>query len=157
MHLYAERGFRTLILAEKKLDPSEFALWQQKYEYARKLNRVDLITELQEEIEKELQLIGVTAIEDKLQDEVKLTIQTLKESGIKVWVMTGDKIETAIYVGYSSGLIESDMNRFIVDQKTELKIEENLDKILEEISKVNNFITFIHTHSIIFPKGDQYE
>ena len=141
MHQYANRGFRTLILAEKKLNPSEFKLWQQKYEYARNLkdNRVELIAELQEEIEKELQVIGVTAIEDKLQDEVKSTIQALKESGIKVWVMTGDKIETAIYVGYASGLIEGDMNRFIVDQKTELKIEENLDKILEDISKVSKF------------------
>lgn len=141
MHQYANRGFRTLILAEKKLNPSEFKLWQQKYEYAQNLkdNRMELIVELQEEIEKELQVIGVTAIEDKLQDEVKSTIQALKESGIKVWVMTGDKIETAIYVGYASGLIESDMNRFIVDQKTELKIEENLDKILEDISKVSYY------------------
>ena len=54
-----------------------------------------------EDIETELQLVGVTAIEDKLQENVGKTIKILKQTGLKVWVLTGDKIETAINIGYS--------------------------------------------------------
>jgi len=54
-----------------------------------------------------LELIGSTAIEDKLQDEVAETILFLREAGIKVWLLTGDKIETAINIGFSSGLLDN--------------------------------------------------
>lgn len=60
-----------------------------------------------DKIEKDLNLIGSTAIEDKLQDEVGDTIAALKEAGIKVWVLTGDKIETAINIGYSCQLLDN--------------------------------------------------
>jgi P-type E1-E2 ATPase len=54
-----------------------------------------------------MDLIGATAIEDKLQDEVAETILFLREAGIKVWLLTGDKIETAINIGFSSGLLDN--------------------------------------------------
>ena len=54
-------------------------------------------------------LVGSTAIEDKLQEEVKETIEAFKETGIKVWVLTGDKVETAINIGYSCGLLNNQM------------------------------------------------
>lgn len=56
-----------------------------------------------------MELIGSTAIEDKLQDDVSDTIRFMKDAGIKVWVLTGDKIETAINIGYSSGLLDNNM------------------------------------------------
>lgn len=67
------------------------------------------MAEIDEEIETELELIGATAIEDKLQDQVADTIQFMKNTGIKVWVLTGDKIETAINIGYSAGLLDDSM------------------------------------------------
>lgn len=69
-----------------------------------------------EQIEHTFNLVGSTAIEDKLQDEVGDTIAFIKEAGIKVWVLTGDKIETAINIGYSCELLSQDMEMFIVDQ-----------------------------------------
>ena len=60
----------------------------------------------QEKIEKDMTLVGATAIEDKLQDEVGLTINKLKEARIKIWVLTGDKIETAINIGFSCKLLD---------------------------------------------------
>ncbi len=57
--------------------------------------------EMQDQIEIDMKLVAATAIEDKLQDEVGLTIKTIKDAGIKVWVLTGDKIETAINIGTS--------------------------------------------------------
>jgi P-type E1-E2 ATPase len=54
-------------------------------------------------------LVGSTAIEDRLQEDVKETIEAFKECGIKVWVLTGDKVETAINIGYSCGLLNNEM------------------------------------------------
>jgi P-type E1-E2 ATPase len=67
------------------------------------------VAKVNELIETKLDLIGSTAIEDKLQDGVNETIHFLRDAGIKVWVLTGDKVETAINIGYSSGLIDSSM------------------------------------------------
>jgi P-type E1-E2 ATPase len=83
------------------------------------------VMRVNELIETNLELIGSTAIEDKLQDGVSKclkrvipsideAIRFMREAGIKVWVLTGDKVETAINIGYSSGLIDSMMIQFEV-------------------------------------------
>jgi len=61
------------------------------------------------EIETDMTLVGSTAIEDRLQEDVATTIISLKQAGIKIWVLTGDKIETAIQIGYSTGLLTDQM------------------------------------------------
>lgn len=68
-------------------------------------------------IEKELELIGSTAIEDRLQDEVADTIEFMKNAGIKVWVLTGDKVETAMNIGVAAGLLDSTMQNHILDEE----------------------------------------
>lgn len=57
-----------------------------------------------------MDLIGSTAIEDKLQEGVPDCIKFLREAGVKVWVLTGDKVETAINIGYSSRLLDNNMD-----------------------------------------------
>ena len=56
-----------------------------------------------EELENEMELLGITGVEDKLQDEVALTIEKLRQAGMKVWMLTGDKIETACCIAISAG------------------------------------------------------
>jgi P-type E1-E2 ATPase len=65
--------------------------------------------EVADKMEHGFRLLGTTAIEDKLQDDVSVTISKLKQAGIKVWVLTGDKIETAINIGYSCDLLDNGM------------------------------------------------
>jgi len=65
-----------------------------------------LVAAEDEKIEKDLTLLGSTAIEDRLQDNVKDTINFMKDVGIKVWVLTGDKVETAQNIGISAGLLD---------------------------------------------------
>ena len=72
-------------------------------------DRDERVDEVNAEIETDMTLVGSTAIEDKLQDEVSETIVAMKEAGIKVWVLTGDKIETAVNIGYSAGLLNNEM------------------------------------------------
>lgn len=101
-----------MFLAEKFLDEQTYTEWNKKA-IAAKLevnNREALVAEVDELIEKDLELIGSTAIEDKLQDEVADTIKFMKKAGIKVWVLTGDKIETAINIGVSAGLLDEFMD-----------------------------------------------
>ena len=109
---FAKTGLRTLFLAEKYLDEQTYSEWNQKAEKAKLevVDREDKVAAVDELIEKEMELIGSTAIEDKLQDEVADTIRFMKQTGIKVWVLTGDKIETAINIGVSAGLLDDNMD-----------------------------------------------
>jgi len=91
-------------------------------------NRLEKMEEFQEVIEKDLLLVGATAIEDKLQDDVGETIDFLKKAGIKVWVLTGDKIETAINIGFSCNLLNKDLERLIVDGKSKEEVEKSMEE-----------------------------
>ena len=83
-----------------------------------------------------MELIGSTAIEDRLQDEVADTIRFMKRTGIKVWVLTGDKIETAINIGFSAGLLESDMIQHIIDANNSDGIMRQLTKAMTDIGRI---------------------
>ena len=105
---FAEQGLRTLYLAEKYIDQQTYDSWNSESKAAKLeiFNREEKVAAVDEKIEVDLELIGSTAIEDKLQDEVSETIQYMKSVGIKVWVLTGDKIETAMNIGVSAGLLD---------------------------------------------------
>lgn len=105
---YATEGLRTLFMAEKYISEEDYQAWNKKAADAALLlqGRDEQIEIVNEEIEKELELTGSTAIEDKLQDCVADTIRFVKDAGIKVWVLTGDKVETAINIGLSAGLLD---------------------------------------------------
>lgn len=74
-------------------------------------------------------LVGSTAIEDRLQEDVKETIEAFKETGIKVWVLTGDKVETAINIGYSCGLLNNQMEQYVINTSDSNEIWEKLQEI----------------------------
>lgn len=78
-------------------------------------NREKVVEDTAELIEHDFELIGSTAIEDKLQEEVADVIRDIREAGIKLWVLTGDKVETAINIGFSCDLLDSEMEIFVID------------------------------------------
>lgn len=108
LHNFAREGLRTLVLASKVIPDTEYSEWDQRYQEASCLieGRDDAINELGLEVEKDLELIGVTAIEDKLQDGVPAAIETLLDAGIRVWMITGDKQETAVNIAVSCNLVK---------------------------------------------------
>uniref|UniRef100_A0A8C5FKP2 Phospholipid-transporting ATPase n=1 Tax=Gadus morhua TaxID=8049 RepID=A0A8C5FKP2_GADMO len=118
---YAGDGLRTLALAYKDLDDDYMEDWRRRHHEANiamdgKEERLD---ELYEEIEKDLMLLGATAVEDKLQDGVPQTIEQLAKADIKIWVLTGDKQETAENIGYACNMLREDMTEvFIVAANT---------------------------------------
>jgi len=116
---YAKEGLRTLLLADRTLSESEYEDWNFRYASAScaLIDREGKMAEVAQDVECDLELIGSTAIEDKLQDEVGDTIHSLKAAGIKVWVLTGDKIETAKNIGYSCNLLSNEMFQKVIDGK----------------------------------------
>lgn len=135
---YGRIGLRTLVLGERRIERNYFNEWKKKYQEAiiSIENREAKMSVLQDELEKNLDLVGATAIEDKLQDEVEETIRSLREAGIKVWVLTGDKIETAVNIGFSCGLLENEMVKFIVEEINFDKVDNKFDEILRELEDV---------------------
>ena len=95
--------------------------------------REDKMMKMQELIEKDLLVIGATAIEDKLQDQVGETIEALKDAGMKVWVLTGDKVETAINIAYSCKLLNDAYKRLVVDGKTKELVTQQLMAARNEV------------------------
>ncbi|XP_009874685.1 PREDICTED: phospholipid-transporting ATPase IK, partial [Apaloderma vittatum] len=114
---FAEETLRTLCLASKEVSEAEYNVWSRRHREASVLlqDRARELDKLYEEMEQNLQLLGATAIEDKLQDGVPETIQLLKLGNMKVWVLTGDKQETAMNIGYACKLLTDDME--ILEEK----------------------------------------
>lgn len=112
MQDYATEGLRTLCLAYREVPEDEYRNWAVMYDNAASQlsNRSDALDKAAEAIEQNLHLLGATAIEDKLQEGVPDAIHTLQQAGIKIWVLTGDRQETAINIGLSCRLISESMN-----------------------------------------------
>ena len=133
---YASEGLRTLCLAMREIPEQEFQEWYQVFDKAQTTiggNRADELDKAAEIIEHDFYLLGATAIEDRLQDGVPETIHTLQQAGIKVWVLTGDRQETAINIGMSCKLLSEDMMLLIVNEETAAATRDNLQKKLDAI------------------------
>uniref|UniRef100_A0A8C9YFJ1 Phospholipid-transporting ATPase n=1 Tax=Sander lucioperca TaxID=283035 RepID=A0A8C9YFJ1_SANLU len=126
---FATEGLRTLCFAATDVSESSYQQWLEIYRRActSLQNRSLKLEESYELIEKNLQLLGATAIEDKLQDKVPETIETLMKADIKIWILTGDKQETAINIGHSCKLLTKNMGMLVINEDT-------LDRTREALS-----------------------
>lgn len=129
---FGSEGLRTLCCAYKEIPIKEFEAWFTQFDAARtslqdREEKIDAVAEL---IETDLILFGCTAIEDKLQDGVPKSIEIMANAGIKIWVLTGDKMETAINIGYACSLLTNEQRKFIINSDTEriLEAEANMNK-----------------------------
>lgn len=137
MEEYAKEGFRTLVLAYRIISQTEYDDWNQRH-YMKAAssiqNREKNIAEAAELIEKNLIILGATAIEDKLQEEVPETISMLKQAGMKVWILTGDKIETAVNIGYSCKLIDQNTSLIYLTDDRAAKLKDSIRYHLNSIA-----------------------
>jgi phospholipid-transporting ATPase len=115
---FANEGLRTLCLAVVDIPEDVYEQWRETYHKASTAlqNRERKVEDAASLIETNLTLLGATAIEDKLQDGVPETIAALLEAKIKLWVLTGDKQETAINIGYSCRLLNQMMDLIIMNE-----------------------------------------
>ncbi|KAF1775700.1 P-type ATPase, N-terminal [Phytophthora cactorum] len=114
---FASEGLRTLVICSKELTEEEYLAWDVKYQEAvtSLTNRDELLEEVAELIETDMKIVGATAIEDKLQKGVPAAIANLAQAGIKIWMLTGDKEETAINIGHACQLINEGMQLLLIN------------------------------------------
>ncbi|XP_004645731.1 probable phospholipid-transporting ATPase VD isoform X1 [Octodon degus] len=134
---YAKRGLRTLCIAKKVMSDTEYAEWLRDHFLAETSidNREELLVESAMRLENKLTLLGATGIEDRLQEGVPESIEALRKAGIKIWMLTGDKQETAINIAYACKLLEADNKLFILNSQSKDACEVQMSIILKELQK----------------------
>ncbi|XP_074644613.1 putative phospholipid-transporting ATPase IIB isoform X2 [Tubulanus polymorphus] len=103
----AREGLRTLVVAKKILTEEQYADFENRYHQAKMSiqDRSMRVTSVIESLERDLELLCLTGVEDKLQENVRPTLEMLRNAGIRVWMLTGDKLETATCIAKSSRLV----------------------------------------------------
>ncbi|KAM8801354.1 phospholipid-transporting ATPase VD [Rhynchonycteris naso] len=136
---YAKRGLRTLCIAKKVMSDTDYTEWLRNHFLAETSidNREELLLESAMRLENKLTLLGATGIEDRLQEGVPESIEALHKAGIKIWMLTGDKQETAVNIAYACKLLEPDDKLFILNTQSKDACEMLMGTILKELQKKN--------------------
>ena len=144
VNYFSSQGFRTLFVGMKILSQKEYNT------FAKNLNDANMdlkdkdkkVEEIYDKIEQNIYLIGCTIVEDKLQDKVPETIRDLRNAGIKIWMLTGDKMNTAYNIGLSCNLISTNMKIFklcglekVVNEKMEYVNKKECDQVILDFGK----------------------
>ncbi|XP_011079998.1 probable phospholipid-transporting ATPase 4 isoform X1 [Sesamum indicum] len=134
---YGEAGLRTLALAYKKLDEDKYSAWNEEFVKAKTSiggDRDAMLERVSDMMERDLILVGATAVEDKLQNGVPQCIDKLAQAGLKIWVLTGDKMETAINIGFACSLLRQGMKQIcITTMNTDAIVQDPKQAVKENI------------------------
>lgn len=147
---FSTEGLRTLLYSFKWLSNSEYDEWAEEYREAKiaLVDRTKKVEQVGEKIEFNFQLLGASAIEDKLQEGVSDAIEKLRRAGIKMWMLTGDKRETAINIGYSCRLIK-DYSTVVI-----LSYDEGSEKLAQRITEASREVKAGRiAHSVVVIDG----
>ena len=141
----ATKGLRTLVLTQKLIPQKEYKIWFDEYSEALTSmdNRKQKLRDVISKLENNMEFLCVTGVEDLLQNEVATTIDNLRNAGIKLWMLTGDKVETATCISISTGLKAKNHKIFTLtyDQiKDEENPENEINKLKEKLEEYNNKI-----------------
>nr|XP_012316500.1 probable phospholipid-transporting ATPase VB isoform X2 [Aotus nancymaae] len=137
LDLYARDGLRTLCIAKKVVSEEDFRRWAsfRREAEASLDNRDELLMETAQHLENQLTLLGATGIEDRLQEGVPDTIAALREAGIQLWVLTGDKQETAVNIAHSCRLLDQTDTVYSINTENQETCESILNYALEELKQ----------------------
>ncbi|SCU97025.1 LAFA_0G09362g1_1 [Lachancea sp. 'fantastica'] len=135
---FSTNGLRTLLYSYKWIDAQTYETWSNEYNAAKTSleRRKEKMQSVGEMIETSMNLLGVTAIEDKLQEGVADAINKIRRAGIKMWMLTGDKRETAINIGYSCNLIH-DYSTVVILSAEDENMSSKLTALTQEIERGN--------------------
>ncbi|GLC50175.1 hypothetical protein PLESTB_000350700 [Pleodorina starrii] len=146
LHHFATQGLRTLVLAARPLpDRAWYDNWDARYQAAAAAVHTDprvraaALDALADEIERELQLVGVAAIEDQLQEGVPAAVATLLSAGVRVWMITGDKLETAVNIARAARLVTQphDSQLLVLREHEEEAIRRQLGSLAQRAAAIN--------------------
>lgn len=135
LYKFACDGLRTLVFSSKQLRTDEVENFMDKYNQIKTSvdpHKDEKLMEMYDQMERNLDYLGSSAIEDKLQEGVADTIDNVMSANIRVWVLTGDKQETAIEIGKSCKLIQPQMKEIVLTSRSK-----------------DDFVALLRTHSNI--------
>jgi len=134
---YARSGLRTLVVARKKITEQEYIDWKKKYDQAKTAmkDRDAKIQRVVDILETKMELLALTGVEDKLQDNVQETLESLRHAGIKIWMLTGDKVETAICIAISTALKARHHLLFVLDENSGV---DNAERAIQKLGDLAN-------------------
>ncbi|XP_004693007.1 PREDICTED: probable phospholipid-transporting ATPase VA [Condylura cristata] len=140
LNMYAVEGLRTLCIAKRVLSKEEYAYWLQSHLEAESSldNREELLFQSAIRLETNLQLLGATGIEDRLQDGVPETIAKLRQAGLQIWVLTGDKQETALNIAYACKLLDHEDEVITLNAESQEACAALLDQCLHYVQSRNH-------------------
>jgi magnesium-transporting ATPase (P-type) len=149
---YAMEGLRTLVFGKRIIPTDSAAQWRADWHTAASsiTNRDAAIAGMALTIECDLEIIGLSAVEDRLQPHVREAIQWIRDAGLRLWVLTGDKLETAVEIGRTSAVISTDSEMMVVAQETEDSIRAQLNAYrvrFEEGDEIINPVLILTAHA----------
>ncbi|XP_078368991.1 phospholipid-transporting ATPase VD-like [Oculina patagonica] len=146
LDLYARDGLRTLCMARRDLSVGDYEEWLEQHRHAETAlhDRERLLHVSAHKLECNMELLGATGIEDRLQDGVPETIARLREGGLKVWVLTGDKQETAINIAYSCRLLDNSMQKVILNAKSKNECND----------QITSWLSHFQSHEVVSITSD---
>ncbi len=132
---FASQGLRSLCVAKCDISKKNFDSWHPAFRKAYEAlnNKEKLINEAEAGIVKNLTLLGCTAVEDKLQDDVPETIESLQQAGINIWILTGDKQETAVNIGNSCRLLSNETPTITLNSTDLAKLSRTITRYKREL------------------------
>ena len=152
---FSRGGYRTLVLGYKQLNRKDLEQFIKGVNAAHNdlVNRETALLEVYNNIETNITLIGSTGIEDKLQDEVHGTITALREASLHIWMLTGDKKETAMAIAKSAGLVGENCTWVDLTKKSNDEMEETMDSFFEKRDlknkcKTDQLVLFVDGHAV---------
>ena len=155
---FAKQGLRTLCYGFKYINEKNYKKWEDEYKEAKyksleNKQMCGIVNVLIDQMESNIILLGVSALEDKLQDEVEKDIKKFIDAGINFWMITGDKMDTAESIGYSCGIFTEDCEVFKIKETNDVKqVIEQMEKISEKINIIDkelNNITKNHHEKMV--------
>ena len=154
----ASTGLRTLVISQKYVSEAEYQLWNKKYQAAKTEmeDREKKIQKTVEELEEGMEFLCVTGVEDKLQVDVTDTIESLRNAGIQIWMLTGDKVETATCIAISTGLKGKTQKLFYMK---ELKTNEEVENYLKQYNQMEDTVLVIDGNTMniaLLPENEKF-
>ena len=148
----ATKGLRTLVLTQKLITEEEFNKWNIEFKEASTSmeNRKEKMAQTISKLENNMDFLCVTGVEDLLQDEVATTIENLRNAGMKIWMLTGDKVETATCISISAGIKGKHQKIFTLKSDDIISEDKNetISKLKEQFNEYNKKNT-VESHIFI--------
>lgn len=150
---YSVEGFRTFMICERTISQSFYRSWSYKYEQAKAaFNHKSLkIQNVVSELEKDFNILGAAAIEDLVQDRAQETVKQIKTAGIRFWMLSGDKLETTVNIGFSCELLNPGMQIFKINQESMQEIMNYISMALKRVQSEHQHVAFVS------PGHEEYE